>query len=198
MPDLKSIVRLKSHPNRTPTGRASATATRKLVNYLAFGRGRPAHQARRPQRGIWYDHRNRPISHQEMLAWVSAEGKRQAYTHQLILSVSEAQLTAQEYNQALNAGGGLFDQWRQLVHTDSAYSHAHVVAFSDEEIRVKSPLFRDWWLAVRQALDQQQQVHLTRGGVEQEAELVAELRPAAGLETHQQEPQEELGWELQP
>jgi hypothetical protein len=39
MPELKSVVRLKSHPNRTPTGRASATATRKLVNYLAFGRG---------------------------------------------------------------------------------------------------------------------------------------------------------------
>ena len=158
-----SIVRLQSHENRTPTGRPSATATRKLVNYLAFGRGRAAHQAQRLQRGDWHDQASKQWSHDEVLKWVQAQGKQHQFTHQLILSVSEAQLDAPAYNDALQVKGeSFFNTWHLMAHTDSAHPHAHVVAFSDEVIDIRSARFREWWLAVRLALDNQQQEHLTR------------------------------------
>lgn len=177
MPEFNSIVRLRSHENRTPTGRASATATRKLVNYLAYGRGRPAHQAQRSPRGVWHDQANKKQSHEDVLAWVQKQGKAQRFTHQLILSVKEAQLDVAAYNDALAAGDErFFDIWRLMTHADSAYPHAHVVAFGDEEIHIKSLRFREWWLTVRQELDARQQAYLAR----LEAERAAEQEAAQG------------------
>jgi hypothetical protein len=179
MPELNNIMRLQSHENRTPTGRASATATRKLVNYLAYGRGRPAHQAQRPQRGIWLDQDNKETSHEAVLAWVQAQGKQQRFTHQLILSVKEVRLSGEAYNRALAAAGPFFPSWRLMAHTDSPYSHAHVIAFGEEEIGIKSARFRQWWLSVRQALDAQQQATLARQAAAGQDGLEAEWHPAA-------------------
>ena len=186
-----SIVRLQSHENRTPTGRTSATATRKLVNYLAFGRGRPAHQVQRPQRGVWHDQANKERSHDDVLAWVQAQGKEEElrFTHQLILSVKEARLDVPEYNDALAAGGGcFFAAWLLMTHADSDYTHAHVIAFSDEEIHIQSPRFREWWLTVRQALDEQQQAHLARLAAEQAVgqEIEQKAEQKSGYRTGQE------------
>ncbi|MBK6712440.1 MAG: hypothetical protein IPG51_19235 [Chloroflexi bacterium] len=101
MSKAQSVVRLQTHANRTPTGRASATAARKLAQYLAHGRGRPAEQSVRPQRGIWYGEDGRPLTHEQVLQWVAEQGKTHPYTHQLILSVKEAQLEAAAYGQAM-------------------------------------------------------------------------------------------------
>jgi hypothetical protein len=163
MSNPQSVVRLQTHANRTPTGRASATAARKLAHYLAHGRGRPAEQSARPQRGTWYGEDGRPLTHEQVLQWVAERGKTHPYTHQLILSVKEAPLEAAAYGQAMQAGGpdgNLFPEWRLIVHQDSRHSHAHVLAFGDEEIRVTGPTFRQWWLTVRQELEQQQQPYL--------------------------------------
>ncbi|MBK7178366.1 MAG: hypothetical protein IPH82_14470 [Chloroflexi bacterium] len=105
MSKAQSVVRLQTHANRTPTDRASATAARKLAHYLAHGRGRPAEQSVRPQRGIWYGEDGRPLTHEQVLQWVAEQGKTHPYTHQLILSVKEAQLEAAAYGQAMQAGG---------------------------------------------------------------------------------------------
>ena len=171
MSKAQSVVRLQTHANRTPTGRAAATAARKLAQYLAHGRGRQAEQSARPQRGIWYGEDGRPLTHEQVLQWVAERGKTHPYTHQLILSVKEAQLEAAAYGQAMQAGGHLFSEWRLIVHQDTRHSHAHVLAFGDEDIRVTGPTFRQWWLTVRQELEQQQQQYLAA----REREHVAHL-----------------------
>jgi hypothetical protein len=72
-----------------------------------------------------------------------------------------------------------FNTWHLMAHTDSTHSHAHVVAFSDEGIDIRSARFREWWLAVRLALDLQQQEQLTRqreSGQEVSRELEAGMQ----------------------
>ena len=155
-----SIVRLQSHANRTPTGRASATGARRLARYLAYGRGRLADQAQRPQRGVWYAETGQVRAHQDVLRWVEQQGKRLPYTHQLILSVPEGPLPAAAYGQAMRAGGDLFPEWRLIVHQDARHAHAHVIAFGQEEIRITGETFRQWWLSARQELENRQQEQL--------------------------------------
>ncbi|MBK8985354.1 MAG: hypothetical protein IPM39_04615 [Chloroflexi bacterium] len=185
MSNAQSVVRLQTHANRTPTGRASATAARKLAHYLAHGRGRPAEQSVRPQRGVWYGEDGRPLTHEQVLQWVAERGKTHPYTHQLILSVKEAQLEAAAYGRAMQAGGSdgnLFPEWRLVVHQDSHHSHAHVLAFGDEDIRVTGPTFRQWWLTVRQELEHSQQVYLAAQQREQAMELVIPVPQQAAVQ----------------
>ena len=170
MANAQSIVRLQTHANRTPTGRASATAARKLVQYLAYGRGRPAEQARRSQRGVWYGENGRSVHHDQVMGWVAQQGKSHRYTHQLILSVKDAHLSPAAYGQALQVEGAPFAEWRLVVHQDTDHPHAHVIAFGDAEIRVTGPDFRHWWLAVRQELEKQQQHILAAQQREQAAQ----------------------------
>ena len=182
MSNAQSVVRLQTHANRTPTGRASATAARKLAQYLAHGRGRPTEQAQRPQRGIWYSEDGRPLTHEQVLQWVTERGKTHPYTHQLILSVKEAQLEASAYGQAMQAGGHLFSEWRLIVHRDTRHSHAHVLAFGDDDIRVTGPTFRQWWLDVRQELEHSQQVYLAAQHREQAMELAIPVSQQAAVQ----------------
>jgi hypothetical protein len=162
MNQTNSIVRLQSHANRSVTGRRSVTATRKLVNYLAYGRGRPAQQAQRHPRGIWLNHTGQEVSHEAVLAWTQAEGLRHTFTHQLILSVKEASLTAAAYQKTLAAHAGVLTDWHLIGHEDTRHSHAHVVTFSDDPMRVKSSGLYDWWLGLRQALESVQTAELTQ------------------------------------
>ncbi|MBK8904437.1 MAG: hypothetical protein IPM53_24880 [Anaerolineaceae bacterium] len=182
MPELHNVVRHQSHENRTKTGRVSATVTRKIANYLAYGRGRPAQQQQREPRGTWLDQKSQARTHDEVIAWVEQEGKAQRYTHQLILSVKDEWLTPEAYNQALAAGGSLFSAWRLMAHTDTSYSHAHVIAFGDKQIRFKSESFRDWWLTVRQALETEREAALAQRTAVPEHALNQELVPAAAAE----------------
>lgn len=193
MSELNNILRLKSHENRTKTGRVSTTVTRKIANYLALGRGRPAQQQQRQPRGVWLDQDDKTRSHEEVIAWVQNEGKAQRYTHQLILSVKDEWLTPEAYNKALAAGGAFFDQWHLMAHTDTAYSHAHVIAFGDNKIRFKSEAFRSWWLTVREALEAERQAALTQQTAVQEQALARQpelmATPGEALHPAQEEQQ---------
>jgi hypothetical protein len=195
MSKAKSIVRLESFPNRTPTGRASATGARKLAMYLGYGRGRRAEQEQRAQRGQWLDQKGGKLSHQEVIAWVQEQGKENHYTHQFILSVKDFQLTSEAFNRAMSAGGSLFSEWRLISHHDSIYSHAHAIAFGKEEIHLKSETFKEWWQEVRQALEyerllgQEQQSQLQQGQ-EQTHQAAEEL-------SDKQELKEGRGWALE-
>lgn len=182
MGDLHNILRLQSHENRTKTGRVSATVTRKIANYLAYGRGRPAQQQQREPRGTWLDQDSQTRTHDEVIAWVQNEGKAQRYTHQLILSVKDEWLTPEAYNRALAAGGSFFPAWRLMAHTDTSYSHAHVIAFGDKQIRFKSESFRDWWLTVRQALETEREAALAQRTAVREHDLHQDRVPAAAAE----------------
>ncbi len=112
MRELHNVVRHQAHENRTKTDRVSATVTRKIANYLAYGRGRPAQQQQREPRGAWLDQTSQTRTHDEVSAWVAQEGKTQRYTHQLILSMKDEWLTHEAYNRALAVGGPFFTEWR--------------------------------------------------------------------------------------
>lgn len=156
MTEATTIVRLESIRNRTPTGRASATVARKLAQSFAFGPdSQPA------QRGVWYGETGETFAHQAVLDWVTQEGKARVFTYQFILSVKYVCLTPEEYCQAMRAGGKLFPVWRLVAHQDTSYSHAHALAFGNEEIRIKSAAFREWWQKVRAELERLQMPYLT-------------------------------------
>ena len=174
-----NIVRMDWLQNRTPTGKRSATKARKLAQYLAFGRGRPQEQMERPQRGQWLDESGRVVSHAEVLQWVAEQGKENLFTRQFVLSVKDAALTPEAFNRAMGAGGDLFPEWRLIQHEDSRYPHAHALAFGQEEVRIKSEVFRQWWLEVRAALEQERQAQIEQErvqqlvhGLEQQAEQI--------------------------
>lgn len=151
-----NIVRMDWLYNRTPTGRRSATKARKLAQYFALGRGREKEQALRPQRGQWLDQAGRPCSHEAVLNWVRQQGMSHELTHQFILSVKETELTPEAFNRAMAAGGPLFSEWRLIPHVDTRYPHAHALAFSQQEVHIKSAAFQAWWQGVREALEREQ------------------------------------------
>jgi hypothetical protein len=203
MSKAKTIVRLVSFANRTPTGRPSATAVKRLARYCALGRGTKAEQSQRELRGSWYSEAGKPVSHEATLAWVHEQGKRHPFTHQFILSAKEVTLAPAEYCQAMHAGGELFRQWRLIAHTDADFAHAHAIAFSDEEMRIKSAEFQAWWQAVRSELERLQDNHLLQ---QQEQALAAislqELAPeSAPVEPRasqlEEAPEQRRGWSLE-
>ena len=156
MSKAQSIVRLETFPNRTPTGRPSATAAKKLAQYLAYGRGSQQEQAERLARGTWRDERGRRVSHQAVMDWVAAQGKDNQLTYQFILSARDVALTPAQYGQAMAAGGDLFPEWRLIRHQDAQHAHAHALAFGNKAIRIRDPEFQLWWQQVRAELEQLQ------------------------------------------
>ncbi len=171
MPKATSIVRMESFRNRTPRGRTSATAARKLAMYIGYGRGREQEQEKRPLRGLWHDEKGDILRHQEVMTWVIEQAKTQQHTYQFILSTKYADLNEEEYSKALQAGGNLFPTWRLMRHEDASYAHAHVLTFGDKEIRIKDPAFQAWCHQVREALAQIQDQYLDMHK-EQQMEMV--------------------------
>lgn len=100
--------------------------------------------------------------------WLS-RGKENLFTRQFVLSVKDAALTPEAFNRAMGAGGDLFHEWRLIQHEDSRYPHAHALAFGQEEVRIKSEVFRQWWLEVRAALEQERQAQVELAQVQQQA-----------------------------
>ena len=185
MSKATAIVRLDSFPNRTHTGRSSATAARKLAMYLAHGRGRVQDQAERPIRGLWHDEKGNILRHQEVLSWVVEQGKQNEFTYQFILSTKYAALDEDEYTKALQAGGELLSSWRLMRHEDGGYPHAHVLAFGDKEIRIKDAAFQAWCQQVRTALEHMQTQQLDSVREQQLAQMLSE------------EQQHQRGWGLE-
>ena len=69
-----------------------------------------------------------------------------------------------------------------MAHSDTSYSHAHVIAFGDKQIRFKSESFRDWWLTVRQAMEAEREAALAQRMAVPEHALNQELEPALAAE----------------
>ncbi|MAT97763.1 MAG: hypothetical protein CL608_11510 [Anaerolineaceae bacterium] len=202
-----NIVRMDWLTNRTPTGRRSATKARKLAQYFALGRGREKEQEIRPQRGQWLDQDGRQCSHEEVLQWVRQQGMSHELTHQFILSVKETELTPEAFNRAMAAGGPLFSEWRLIPHEDTRYPHAHALAFSQQEVHIKSEAFQAWWHGVRQALEREQaaarELQLEQvleqdraAALQQEAGLVQEV--AVGKRSRSNQLQQEVELVQQP
>ena len=145
MPKTKRlpVVRIAHRRNRTPTGKRTVTPARKAANYFAFG------QKATQQRGDWLGPDGKPHTHEAVLVWANSQARQHEHTFQALLSVPQARLTGQAYAHALEAAGQP-DEWRLVVHNDTAYSHAHVLFFRDR--RLPRDEFEQWQTTVQQAL----------------------------------------------
>jgi hypothetical protein len=162
--------------NRTPTGRRSSTIARHKVNYLAYGRHREAQQ-QKEQRGEWVGPDGKAQSHEAVLAWAREAAMAHRYTFQAVLSVPEGELTAAAFVQAMGQGQEI-EQWRLIVHQDTAHCHAHVLFFGDR--RMEKGRFLAWQTAVREELARQSEL------ARQEAEQLART-PAEQMEGAEQQ-----------
>lgn len=164
--------------NRTPTGRRSSTIARHKVNYLAYGRHREAQQ-QKEQRGEWVGPDGKAQSHEAVLAWAREAALAHRYTFQAVLSVPKGELTAAAFVQAMGQGQEI-EQWRLIVHQDTAHRHAHVLFFGDQ--RLEKGRFLAWQTAVREELTRQEAEQLTRTPAEQMEGAEQQMAAAASAE----------------
>jgi hypothetical protein len=125
------------------------------------------------------------------------------FTQQFILSVKDTALTPEAFNRAMSAGGDLFPEWRLIRHEDSRHPHAHALAFGQEEVRIKSEAFRQWWLDVRAALERERQTQIEqeRGqqlahGLEHQHQVVQTAVIHNQQAIDEQEKSHQQGWGL--
>lgn len=119
--------------------------------------------------------------------WVIEQAKNQEHTYQFILSTKDVSLDEEDYTKALQADDNLFPTWRLMRHEDARYAHAHVLAFGDNEIRIKDPVFQEWCRQVREALAQLQDQSL-----DWQQEQQMEMQPEQHLEIQQEQQMEAL------
>jgi hypothetical protein len=175
------FVRMTYTPNRTPTGRRTATPAKRAAHYFAFANDREAAQGAE-QRGRWYGPDGQTHDHEAVLAWVAARARDHAYTFQALLSVPEGRLRAEDFSRAMQEGKTI-DDWRLLTHDDTAYSHAHVLFFRNS--RLDKEVFADWHDRVRRELAALEAASLQAGERSVVAQLSAEERH--GAPTQQEE-----------
>lgn len=166
----RPIVRLQHTPNRTPTGKRTATPARKAANYFAFGRD--TNQADGKQRGEWLGPSGQPHQHDDVLDWAQNQARHHEHTFQALLSVPQARLTGKDYAHALEEAKQI-EEWRMVVHNDTHYSHAHVLFFRDQ--RLPRVQFEQWQAQVQQELILLEAKRLA----EPEQQMQVDMAPAA-------------------
>lgn len=163
------FIGVRMHRNRAAGGRRSSNTARRAALYVAFGRERQARQqveASTPQRGAWYGPNGIQRSHEAVMDWVRRQALQNEYTFETILSVQQGELSAQDFNQALQQGGEI-ERWRLMVHDDTAYRHAHVLFFGER--RMDKDTFVAWQQRVREELLRREQRQLQGEAWGQEA-----------------------------
>lgn len=121
------FVRIQLERNRSHTGRRTATPARHAAAYFAFGHNQTQ------QRGTWVDAEGKTHAHTDVLAWARKGALRHDYTFQALLSVPQGRLDSAGYTEALQQAGQIED-WRLVVHDDTAHSHAHVLFFRNKRL----------------------------------------------------------------
>lgn len=169
------FIGVRMHENRTPTGRRTSTPAKRAALYFAYGNernvGDEEAQLEGRQRGEWLGPDGRIQSHETVVAWAKQEALRHRYTSETIFSVPQADLTPEEFCQAMQQEslvGGEISDWRLMAHRDTDYRHAHVLFFRDKRFDKKT--FLSWQTDVRAELV----------GLEQQQPSVS-LRPGAEL-----------------
>ncbi len=169
------FIGVRMHQNRTPTGRRTSTPAKRAALYFAYGNernvGDKEAQLEGRQRGEWLGPNGRIQSQETVMAWAKQEALRHRYTFEAILSVPQADLTPEEFCQAMQQGslvGGEISDWRMMAHRDTDYRHAHILFFRDKRFDKKT--FLSWQTDVRAELVGLEQRH-----------PAAALRPGAEL-----------------
>ena len=142
------FIGVRIHRNRTASGRRSSTPARRAARYMAYGRDLAA-ETKGKQRGLWYGPEGKVHDHQEILAWARQEAFGHRYTFEAVLSMQQAKLAAADFCRAMEQGESIQD-WRLMLHRDTAHRHAHVLFFRDK--RLEKAQFLAWQQKVREAL----------------------------------------------
>jgi hypothetical protein len=101
MPDspVMAIADVRAYKNLTRSGRPTATKAARSVNYYSYGR--QADQVEKQAlRGVWYGSEGQ-TSHEEVMRWAKETAESHEQTFQLLLSVREERLEADDYRQVV-------------------------------------------------------------------------------------------------
>ena len=157
---VTSIVRMDWLQNRTPTGkRSQATKAHELTGPVSGLRSRPPGGTDATTAARSMVRRKTAASHPPGGAGLGQPAGERKAVHPPVHSLSQG---CPARAGSLQPGHGcrqrsLFGMARGLFsHDDGHYPHAHALAFGHkEEVRLKSEAFREWWLGVRRALEQE-------------------------------------------
>ena len=169
-----AIVRGAHIGNVSRGGRRSYAPIRGLLKYISYGHyaDQPTFALERPtellqgvvfgqepqERGVWLDQNGRSHAQPLVQQWAKDKVHRFSYDHtyQLLLSIRDGRLEPEAYNQTLQAGSEIsgVQEWRYMVHDDTAHQHAHVFLFRHEKLTGKD--YRSWQQTMLQELSQLQ------------------------------------------
>ena len=129
---VNAIGRVRYSRNLTQDGRPSNFQVQRSMYY--YGYGKPEQRRDGETRGTWYDQNGDVRSYGAALAWVKGTALRNKYTFTMLLSVKDVRLAPEAFVTAMRLSQPPFSQWRLIAHDDTAYAHAHVIAFSNRPI----------------------------------------------------------------
>lgn len=147
------------------------------------------------ERGTWYSPDGRTSEH-EVHEWAREQAHEHDYMYTLILSAEqEAKLTEHDF-QEIMAKDSVFNDWRLIMHTNTANRHAHVITFTDKPL--KREQFTQWREATRERIAEHEQEHqLVQGAQIYPGSAHRGLAVQQGVAHHQQqEQQQEMELEL--
>ena len=200
-----AIVRGVHIGNVSRGGRRSYAPIRGLLKYISYGHYadqpnfaleqpaellQDAESGQEPQeRGVWLDQDGRSHSQPLVQQWAKDKVHRFSYDHayQLLLSIRDGRLEPEAYNQTLQAGSEIsgVQEWRYMVHDDTAHQHVHVILFRHEKLTGKE--YKSWQQTMLRELSQLQterQAALAQQQTQAEADQVAsgqQQMPGHGL-----------------
>ena len=155
---VNAIGRVRYSRNLTQDGRPSNFQVQRSMYY--YGYGKPEQRRDGETRGTWYDQNGDVRSYGAALAWAKGTALRNKYTYALLLSVKDVQLTPEAFVFAMQQSNPPFSQWRLIAHDDTAYAHAHVIAFSNRTLPKRDVV--GWSSRVRNVLEEMRHERIQR------------------------------------
>jgi hypothetical protein len=124
-----AIARMQYFRNQAQDGAPSTLKIQRSLYY--YGYGTPDKRKGNETRGDWYDQNGVVRPYGAALAWAKGTALHNKHTYTLLLSVKDIRPTPEAFVSAMQQSNPPFSQWRLIAHDDTAYAHAHVIAFSD-------------------------------------------------------------------
>ena len=143
---------INAHWSRTRT-KTGKTTTNHLLKWISYCSWREE-QAR----GQWYDQTGAAVEVDALALWAAEQAEKHPYAYFLLLTTPDGALEESScYSDALMAGNTQlttpFDQFRLIVHDNTAHRHAHTLAFADKRLSKKE------LLAWRNSIEARLQAH---------------------------------------
>lgn len=149
-----NFVNVRYYKNQTKSKKPTSAKVKKSVYYYGYGTDQtlPDGTTIYPDemRGNWYSSMGEE-RHGDVVTWASGNALNHTYTYTMILSLRDGEMEPEDFIKAMDSvGKNHFDDYRLIVHYDTAHDHAHVVAFRDKVLRKND--FNQFRLAMREQL----------------------------------------------